>query len=698
MKKLIKQLIPICCFYFYSSFINAQILTDYPCFAVANNNGTINNLHMYNPETNEWNLVGNTETNNIAAIAADSKNGLLYTVDSAEPGSNNPATFGMIDLDTGFFMSIGVVGEGMGEFGNIQLNRIEGLAYDLLEQTLFAVHKVEGSGQGTNDLLFQIDVATGKVVANAMLDPGTGSPVDYVIIPEIFDSSFLGDVYDVSDIAILPVPREKESGYSFLKPGDLLAIQDENGPGTLTVLNKKTGEVESVVFDFTDDDVEGLGFSHLGELYATTGDDGFTQQNQNTFIYIDLDFATTTTLSYIDQENPIDVNFESFDCFYDMNTIIEVEAPDFACYAVAKNNGTVNNLFQFDLETYKWREIGNTNTKNIGAIATDSNNGILYTVESASPGSNTAATFGTINLQTGAFSVIGPIGEGMGDFGNIQLNQIEGLAYDQEAQILYAVHKVDGNGPGTNDLLFQIDVATGKVIPNAMLGINVGLEDYSVVPAVFDGSFAGDVYDVSDIAIYPTTTGDNGIQNFEGGELVAMHAQNGPGIITQLNKKNADISAVLYDLPDDDVESLGFTHLGDLFATTGDDGITQQNSNTFILIDINEGITTTLIEIDQSSINVDFESFDCFHAIIRDQPQQLCQTELQLPREIQSGIYKAEEITSDKDMLNYTGFSAEVSIIASKSVTLNNILLSNNCNLSIDSPDCSGYAILQRRF
>jgi len=155
---------------------------------------------------------------------------------------------------------------------------------------------------GTNDLLFQIDIASGTFIPGAMLDPQTGTPVDFVFVPEVFENSLGEEVYDVDDIAYNP--------YS----GQLLAIQNQDGPGVITELDVLTGEIISIIYDLPDNDVEGLGFTYLGELYATTGDNSPNMENRNTFIYIDLRTNTTETLIFIDEDGP-NVDFESFDCF-----------------------------------------------------------------------------------------------------------------------------------------------------------------------------------------------------------------------------------------------------------------------------------------------------------------------------------------------------------------------------------------------
>lgn len=319
MKKSIKQLIPICCFFLCAFTGYAQILTDYPCFAVAKNNGTINNLHAYSPVNHLWDLVGNTSTQNIAAIAVDSEAGILYAVDSAPVGSTEPANFGTIDLQSGLFTAIGNLGEAIGEKGTVLLNQIEGLTYDNIDQIMYAVHRVDGTGQGTNDLLFQIDVATGLAITGAMKD-NQGNPADYAIIEALTDGTANGVIYDVSDIAISPEVDDYYYSYGG-QPGNLFAVHAENGPGVLSILDKTNGYLNAVVYDFPNDDVESLGFTYLGELYATSGDNGYTGVGNNSFIYIDVNAASTINLSYIDIKSPIDVDFESFDCFHKATSI-----------------------------------------------------------------------------------------------------------------------------------------------------------------------------------------------------------------------------------------------------------------------------------------------------------------------------------------------------------------------------------------
>ncbi len=717
-------------------------LTKFNCYTVSEDNAAPNVLFEFDAFTGKWTEVGVTGGTHIEAIATDPITGIIYATDDG--------TFGTIDASTALFTPIGEVGSGNGDAGVIELDDVDGLTYDPVNQIMYATHRVGGIGPGTNDLLFQIDVATGKVIPGAMLD-ANNNPVDYGVIPEIFDGDFGGDLYDIGDIAYNVYTRE------------LLAI----GLGAISQLDPLYGQVIAVNFASYNDDIEGLGFNSLGKLYATTGSYGSTLLTSNAFFSINLKMGTTTQLNSIDPTNQYK-DFEAFDCFTAFNDLalkIEVEEsteqpalagqtidfvitifnqgdfissdisltnyipnglelsdalwtdigngkatyilnetlepgatatvnisfkvaegfegqtltnaveisasfspiiideegnfytdplpdldskPDdennetnvsdnaingsgpnanqdeddhdiatieiaepavpptyntltkFKCYTVSEDNAAPNVLFEYNPSTGNWTEVGVTGGTHIEAIATDPITGIIYATDDG--------IFGTIDATTALFTPIGEIGSGIGEAGLIELDDVDGLTFDPVNQIMYGTHRVGGFGPGTNDLLFQIDVATGKLIPGAMIDSRTGNPvDYAIIPEVFDSTFKRgekfDLYDVDDIAYNSYT-----------GQLFAMQNQDGPGILTELDPTSGDVVSIIYDVPDDDMEGIGFTYLGELYGTTGDNGSTQLNSNTFIHIDLQASSTTTLSFIDPSGREVDFEAFDCFTA------------------------------------------------------------------------------------
>jgi len=338
------------------SELNAQILTDFPCYTV-NENGAQdpNNLYEYTPADTMWTNIGEIDPigDLIEAIATDPVLDIIYAYDAGtdvmgiiNPNDPvNPTQFVPIDAAC---IGLGAGTTANGEYatvidpstntppgntvppngtpyGAITLDDIDGLTYDPVNMTLYGTHRIN-SGDicdptlNTNDLLFQIDIATGKFVPNAMLQSDGLTPADYAIVQEFQDNTAQTDatlcpggvvggglVYDVDDIAYNPYT------------GELYAIQNQDGPGIITIINPVDGRVENDIYDLDEDDIEGLGFTYLGELYATSGNNGTTGA-QNSFLYIDLTGPSTTVLEFPDPTGE-DVDFESFDCLTAFNDL-----------------------------------------------------------------------------------------------------------------------------------------------------------------------------------------------------------------------------------------------------------------------------------------------------------------------------------------------------------------------------------------
>jgi len=222
---------------------------------------------------------------------------------------------------------------------------------------------------------------------------------------------------------------------------------------------------------------------------------------------------------------------------------------DFPCFAVSEDNGPPNVFFEYDPSTNSWISIGITGTESIEALATDPVTEIVFAVD--------GGTFGFIDQNTGAFSTIGEIGFGNGDFGQINLDDIDGLTYDYKNQIMYATYRVGGIGPGTNDLLFMIDIATGGVVRSAMIDSNGNFADYAIIQETFDATFGNDVYDVEDIAWNPYT-----------GQLFAINNQNSSGVVAELEPLTGEINSVIWDLSEEASGGLSVSYLGELLINT----------------------------------------------------------------------------------------------------------------------------------
>lgn len=271
-------------------------------------------------------------------------------------------------------------------------------------------------------------------------------------------------------------------------------------------------------------------------------------------------------------------------------------------YTVAHNNGANNVLYKLDAQTNQWAEVGVTNTNSIKAMAANPINNTIYAVDKD--------TFGTINATTGLFTPIGIIGQANGDIGEVNLNNIEGLTYDLVNNVAIAIHRIESGGicdptPNSSDLLFKIDVLTGKFVPNAMQGENGDLADYGVVmqtainTTAIENCSTAVLSDINDIAYNAYTN-----------ELYAIQNQEFTGVISILNKVDASVEAVIYNYENADLLGLTFNSLGELFATTGAHAI-NETANGLKYIDLQNQQTANLPPINVSAINFDFTSLIC---------------------------------------------------------------------------------------
>jgi len=284
--------------------LKAQVSSNFTAYTVAHNNGDNNVLFEFKEQSNLWTEIGPTGTNNIKAIATDPINKIIYAV--------NGDTFGQINSQTGMFSPTGIIGQASGDYGTVILNNIEGLTFDLTNKIMYATHRIE-SGENcnnipnSNDLLFQINIVTGQVIVDTMLD-SKGEPADYSVIGEIIATSdFYCLAYDVNDIA-----------YN-IYTGDLYALQNNDTDFGVTIINQIDGTVESYIYDLLSDDIVGLGFNSFGELFGTTGLNAPTSL-ENSFNFIDLTNQTHTELSNPDATGT-NFGFESLDFFGAFNDL-----------------------------------------------------------------------------------------------------------------------------------------------------------------------------------------------------------------------------------------------------------------------------------------------------------------------------------------------------------------------------------------
>lgn len=303
---------------------NGQILTDFPCYAVAKNNGDANVLYGYLPNGNEWERISPTQTKTITAIAADSNNQILYAFESKGGVAGNDGAFGLIDNVTRDFMAIGSPGIGTGDYGPILLNNVTGLTYQNSVNIMFAVHSIEGEGGQTNDLLFRIDPANGKVIKNAMIN-GEEVYTDYVVLEKVIDYETGDSFNNVSDVAVHP------------RRGELYIVYEGLPKSYVCTINSVDGTINSLIYASNLEYIKSLGFNLSGDLYGFTGNIG---ADKNVFFYVDP-VSLENSIFPFTAKNGIDVDFESFDCFNNL-----VNFGNCASNGLISGNEINNGLYQ----------------------------------------------------------------------------------------------------------------------------------------------------------------------------------------------------------------------------------------------------------------------------------------------------------------------------------------------------------------
>jgi len=191
----------------------AQTLSESTFYSVTNNSPNL--LYANDPQSNSWTIVGETGTTNLKALAYNNETNTLYGVDEGVLGTINPKT--------GAFNAYGTESLGYGAFDEIILNNIEALTYDPFSKLLFAIHRIPGQGESTNDLFFKIDPLTGLIVNDALFDYKERR-FDYAPVSEILREGT--SVKDILGLAINPLNY------------DLVALHSQNGYSNISKLNK----------------------------------------------------------------------------------------------------------------------------------------------------------------------------------------------------------------------------------------------------------------------------------------------------------------------------------------------------------------------------------------------------------------------------------------------------------------------------
>jgi hypothetical protein len=254
------------------------------------------------------------------------------------------------------------------------------------------------------------------------------------------------------------------------------------------------------------------------------------------------------------------------------------------CYAVADNDdgNQFDTLNIVDFHHRTQTVVGTTNTLNVEAIAFHPPTGRLYAAD--------ANTLGTLDLTTAQFTPIVPgqtFGVARGVEGNINITDVDGLAFDAQTGILWGSNR--RGRAGVYDVFVQIDITTGLIIPNAF-GPNL---DYVVARPVVEN---GDFVDIDDLAEDPLSQVIYATANDSGQRDHLVTVNRTTGIITDLGLLGVN-----------DMEGLAFDTSGELIGTTGKAGGSTRNS----LWEIDKDIAQANIASRFPLQGTDYEGVDC---------------------------------------------------------------------------------------
>jgi len=159
--------------------------------------------------------------------------------------------------------------------------------------------------------------------------------------------------------------------------------------------------------------------------------------------------------------------------------LIALSQNDISAYILAKKGD--NDVMLYKLNTTQIAKVvGSTERSYIRSIAADSKSKTLYAVD--------GGKLGKLDPNTAKFSSIGEIGFGSGELGYIKIDDVYGLTFDTNRNILYASHRMDGF-----DVLLQINPKTGKIIPKSMINSKGQNVDYKVM--VIQTYYLADIFD-----------------------------------------------------------------------------------------------------------------------------------------------------------------------------------------------------------
>lgn len=208
--------------------------TDQLCYVFSDAN---NSLSLYDTALGTVTDYAANGTSSIEAVGWDSENSILYGVDGGQ--------LGILSQVNGSWLAVGSgMGTGNGSLGSINLNDVDGLAFDTFSgaNVMYGLHE-----RGGQDVIFQIDLATGTFISGA----------------------FGGD--DYAPLMVVSGNNITDDITIDLTTGQMYAAVNSGGSSDRLILVDKTNGAASDIALISINDAEGLGSDPSGQLWGTSG-------------------------------------------------------------------------------------------------------------------------------------------------------------------------------------------------------------------------------------------------------------------------------------------------------------------------------------------------------------------------------------------------------------------------------------------
>lgn len=260
-------------------------------------------------------------------------------------------------------------------------------------------------------------------------------------------------------------------------------------------------------------------------------------------------------------------------------------------YCVADSGDTLVRMNRFDGSEFS--VIGDLGTSNVECMSWNLRGDVLYAIN--------ADDFGTVNYETGAFTVISAdVGTANGSLGSININDVDGLAADPTNGDLYATVRREATGTDL-DLLIRIDPVTGLFIANAF---GAGLDYLPIATNTIATTPL--LYDVDDIGIDPVSGRMYGVVNNSGGNDHLVLINKTTGAVTLVG-----VLRLADNTPVTDMEGYSYFNDGTFYGTTGNNSVNTAHRDRLWTIDKATGICTL---VGPFGSGADYEAVGVLHA------------------------------------------------------------------------------------